>query len=86
MANTILVKRSSTESDSPTTSELSSGEIAMNTNDGRLFIKQTQGATNTILTIQGQEFISLANATFDDVGGGKLITGLSGATIDDIGA
>jgi hypothetical protein len=43
MANTIILKRSSTPSKVPTTSQLALGEIAINTYDGRIFIKKDDG-------------------------------------------
>ena len=85
MANKILVKRSSTAGSTPTTTEIESGEFAINSNDGRVFIKQTQNGTDTVLAIQAQETIELAAATFDDIGGGTLIAGLSDGTLDAVG-
>ena len=44
MANTILIKRSSTASATPTALQLTAGELAVNTADGRLFTKNSAGA------------------------------------------
>ena len=39
MANTVKLKRSTTASDAPSSSDLEHGELAMNVADGKLFIK-----------------------------------------------
>ena len=44
MANTILIKRSSTASATPTALQLTAGELAVNTADGCLFTKNSAGA------------------------------------------
>lgn len=44
MANTILHKRSATPSAAPTTGDLSLGELALNTYDGKLFFKKDDGS------------------------------------------
>ena len=51
MANTILHKRSSTASASPALSDLSLGEIAVNTYDGKLFVKKSVSGTESIIEI-----------------------------------
>jgi hypothetical protein len=48
MANTILLKRSATQSKVPTTSQLELGEIAINTYDGKLFIKKNDGSASIV--------------------------------------
>ena len=40
MANKIQVKRSAVPAKTPTTTDLDLGEIAINTNDGKMFIKK----------------------------------------------
>ena len=50
MANTIQLKRSSTASDEPVASDLEVGELAVNTADGKIFTKHTDGS---IVTISG---------------------------------
>lgn len=47
MANTITHKRSSTSSDTPSASDLSAGEIAINTADAKLFIKKSDNSIAT---------------------------------------
>lgn len=44
MANVIKLKNSSTASSTPTTGQLVLGEMAINTNDGKVFIKKNDGA------------------------------------------
>ena len=44
MSNQIILKRSATPSKVPTTSQLALGEIAINTYDGRIFIKKDSGS------------------------------------------
>ena len=44
MAQTIKLKRSSTEGKVPTTSQLALGEIAINTYDGRIFFEKNDGS------------------------------------------
>jgi hypothetical protein len=50
VANTITHKRSSTSSDTPSASDLSAGEIAINTADGKLFIKKSDNSIATFST------------------------------------
>ena len=58
MAQTIKLRRSSTEGKVPTTSQLALGEIAINTHDGRIFFEKNDGSatiqhivtTNSITT------------------------------------
>ena len=52
MANKILVKRSAVTSNVPTTAQLELGEIAINTYDGKMFIKKDNG-TASIVEISG---------------------------------
>ena len=46
MAQTIKLKRSSTEGKVPTTSQLALGELAINTTDGRIFFMEEDGSGN----------------------------------------
>lgn len=48
MANTIVLKRSATSAKVPTTSQLSLGEIAINTYDGLLYIKKDNGTASIV--------------------------------------
>ena len=44
MAQTILLRRSSTQGKVPSTSNLSLGELAINTYDGRIFFEKNDGS------------------------------------------
>lgn len=48
---TIILKNSSVAGKVPTTSQLSLGELAVNTYDGKLYFKQDTGAAVSIVTI-----------------------------------
>lgn len=48
MANTIQVKRSAVAGKAPTTSDLALGELAINTYDGKLFLKKDNGTESVI--------------------------------------
>lgn len=56
MANTILLKKSSTAAAQPTAGQLSAGELAINTADGRLFAKNSAGTVVNlpVTSISGQ--------------------------------
>lgn len=56
MANTILLKRNSTANAAPTAVQLSAGELAINTADGRLFAKDAAGTVVNlpVTSISGQ--------------------------------
>ncbi len=51
MAQTIKLKRSGTEGNIPTTSQLELGEVAINTYDGKMYIKKDVGGTESIVEI-----------------------------------
>ena len=51
-STTIKLKRSTTANSIPTTTSLASGEIALNTTDGKLFFKKTVSGTDSIVTLQ----------------------------------
>lgn len=48
MAQKIKLKRSSTQSNVPSVGDLSLGELAVNTFDGKLFFKKTAGGSTSI--------------------------------------
>jgi len=52
MAQTIKLRRSATQGGTPTVSQLSLGEVAINTYDGKLYIKKDSG-TESIVEIGG---------------------------------
>ena len=51
MAQTIKLKRSATAGNAPSTSDLALGEVALNTNDGKLYIKTTEGSLDSIIQV-----------------------------------
>jgi len=48
MANTVKLKRSAVQGRVPSTSDLALGEIALNTYDGKLFIKKDDGTASVV--------------------------------------
>ncbi len=46
MAQTVKLKRSNTASAAPTTSQLASGELAMNTRDGKVYMRKYVDGTD----------------------------------------
>ena len=53
MAQTIKLRRSATAGAKPTTSQLELGEVAINTYDGKMYIKKSVGGTESIVEISG---------------------------------
>jgi hypothetical protein len=53
MAQTIKLKRSATAGGIPTTSQLELGEVAINTTDGKMYIKKSVSGVETIVDITG---------------------------------
>ena len=51
MAQTIKLRRSATAGATPTTSQLELGEVAINTYDGKMYIKKSVGGTESIVEI-----------------------------------
>ena len=51
MAQTIKLKRSATQGAAPTTSNLALGEVAINTYDGKMYIKKDVGGTESIVEV-----------------------------------
>ena len=85
MANTILLKRSSTTTNVPTAGELSQGELAINTADERLFSKNSSNVVfeitdhDNLTNYVANEHIDWTNATQNLVTTGTLSA--SGNTI-----
>jgi trimeric autotransporter adhesin len=93
MANTVKVKRSATPAKVPTTSDLQLGEIAVNTYDGKMYIKKDDGTASIVQVGGGAgagDVVGPASATdnaitrFDGTTG-KLIQN-SAVTVSDTGA
>jgi len=51
MANTIKIRRSATASAVPTTAQIALGELAVNTYDGKLFLKKNVSGTESIVQV-----------------------------------
>ena len=51
MAQTIKLRRSATAGATPTTSQLELGEVAINTYDGKMYIKKSVGGTESIVEL-----------------------------------
>ena len=66
MAQTIKLKRSATAGAAPTTSQLELGEVAINTYDGKMYIKKSVGGTESIVEISGGGGASAADAIFEE--------------------
>ena len=75
MAQTIKLRRSSTEGKVPTTSQLALGEIAINTYDGRIFFEKNDGSATI-------EHIVTTNST--TTGSIELVSPTDGAPIFDL--
>lgn len=48
MANTIQLRRSAVQNAVPTTAQLALGELAINTFDGKLYLKKNNGAESIV--------------------------------------
>ena len=90
MANTIQVKRSAVPAKVPTTSDLALGEIAVNTYDGKMYIKKDDG-TPSVVQIGGGggsgDVVGPSSATDNalarfDTTSGKLIQNSVGVLSD----
>lgn len=63
MANTIKMKQSSVASKVPLTTDLSLGELAVNTYDGKLYLKKNVSGTETVLEVGSGTFLPLTGGT-----------------------
>jgi len=77
MANTILLKQSNTANAAPLTSGVELGELALNTFDGRAYMKIDTGATDEIVLVND---IPVANTFFVAKSGNDSNTGRSQAS------
>ena len=96
MAQTVKLKRSAVAGNVPSTSNLELGELAINTNDGKIYFEKNDGSPSieTILTTNSQttgsievtgnivgNFVEIINVTVVDDGGNKYA--FEGATTPD---
>jgi hypothetical protein len=79
MANSIKVKRSATASSVPTTAQLALGELAINTFDGKLFLKKDNG-TESVVEIGSGTVTSVAALTLGTTGTDLSSTVATGTT------
>ena len=90
MAQVLKLKRSATAYKVPSTSDLLLGELAMNTNDGKIYFEKNDGSATvqTILTTDSQTTgsVDLTGAVTASYfkGDGSNITGLTSAAIDTV--
>ena len=93
MANRLKLKRSAVPGKVPTTADLDLGEIAINTYDGKAYMKKNVGGVESIVLLVGAgsgdvngpaSSTDNAFARFDGISG-KAIKNSSGATLDDSG-
>ena len=88
MAQTIKLKRSATQNAVPSTSSLALGEVAINTYDGKLFIKKDVGGTESIVTIGelSNNSVTSAKIATDAVGASEIAAnsvGISELNVSD---
>jgi hypothetical protein len=80
--STILHKRSSTQGAAPAPSSLSAGEIAINTADGTLFTKTTDGSIKSFLNSDSEPYIlNKSLSSINTQNGGNSVTGLFAAAL-----
>ena len=74
MANTIRLKRSAVAGKIPTTSDLSLGEVGMNTFDGALFMRRDNGTPEIIrIAFADQDYGLITGATDGALDYGALV-------------
>ena len=70
MANSIRLRRSSTAGAVPTTAQLALGELAINTNDGKMYLKKDVSGTESIVQIGGS--VTVASSPPGDASPGDI--------------
>ena len=68
MANTIKVKRSAVAGKVPAVGDLQLGELAINTYDGKLFLKKNAGGNETIVDVTSSEIDTHTHGISDVTG------------------
>lgn len=69
----IKIKRSSVEGKVPLTTDLDLGELALNTYDGKLFLKRSNGLQNFIVEVGGQVGFEVKNQTGNTIPKGTCV-------------
>ena len=72
MTNPILIKRSAVAAKVPATTDLALGELAINTVDGKLYLKKNVSGTDTVVEVGAA--VSLAQAAADTAIGAAAAT------------
>jgi len=74
MANVVKLKRSAVSGNTPSTSQLELGEVALNTFDGDLFFKKDNGSESIVSVVTTDGTQTLTNKTLDS----PILTGAFG--------
>lgn len=74
MANTILLKRSSTSSSVPTAGQLSAGELAINTLDEKIFFKNSSGTVKSLSAMSDLTSNLVTISTTQTISGSKTFS------------
>jgi hypothetical protein len=73
MANTLRIKRSAVEGKIPLTTDLQLGELAVNTFDGKLFLKRNDGLQDYIVEVGGNVGFEVKNQTGSTLTKGTVV-------------
>lgn len=73
MANTLKIKRSAVEGKTPLTTDLQLGEVAINTYDGKLFLKRNDGTNDFIVEVGGNVGYYVKNQSGSTIAKGTLV-------------
>jgi hypothetical protein len=73
MANLIKLRRSAVQGAVPTTAQLELGELALNTYDGKLFLKRDDGLQQYIVEVGGQVGFEVKNQTGSTIPKGTVV-------------
>ena len=74
MAQTVKLKRSAVSGNTPTTSDLALGEIAINTYDGNIFIKKNDGTESIVTFSPGSNAGTIEEDSFSGNGSTTAFT------------
>ena len=88
MANEIKLKRSAVAGKAPTTSDLNLGELAMNTRDGKVFMKKNVDGTESIVEVgpgTPPQILTSAKLVTEDftIASGENALSIDEVTVDD---
>ena len=89
MATTIKLKRSSTPGSVPTTGDLVLGELSLNTNDGKIYLKKSVSGTDSIVTFSPYSLVNGNSNVFVAANGNITISSAGNAnvlTVTGVGA